>query len=69
MFYDKASPLSAQNDGRTGHRNFNVNVLADTLLISVNVSVGELIGKLGFLKSHGICRVINYICSLLRAVT
>ena len=44
-------------------------VLPDTLLISVNSSVGELIGKLGFLKPHCTCRVINYICSLLRAVT
>ena len=37
-------------------------VLTDNLLISGNISVGELIDKLVFLKPHGTFRMINDIC-------
>jgi len=51
---------------RTSELNFGhsylASVPADTWLISVDISVGELIGKLGFLQPHGTFRVINDIC-------
>ena len=55
-----------QQPDRTSELNFVHSVLAsvpgDTLLISVDICVGELIGKLGFLQPHGTFRVISDIC-------
>ena len=51
---------------RTSEMNFVHSVLTsvpgDTLLISVDICVGELIGKLGYLQPHGTFRVISDIC-------